>query len=384
MAGWSFALLGRFAMIGAGIGATGPLRHSEAAPTPAFGVVEAVRPPTTVAILLYHGVDLLDVAGPARVFTHAFDSDGRPLFEVAGVASDVHPVGTLGIAKIVPRHDLVDVAAPDVLVIPGGMVESLLDDDEAMRWIDSCCAAKSVVLSIGSGASVLGRLKRLDGRRVATHHDHAPRLAVVAPTAVFVPDARFIDHGSLITAAGATGGIDAALHLVARIEGTPTARRVATDIEYDSYVGHQPSTSRVLADEGPDGPTLHGQPYCEVAGQVTELVTTITSRGVEAAVQQHAAMMAAAEPVDRPLLGKESIALTADWLRRYGTDPGEAIAVMRFNAHVHPRFVPGHLQLAEMLLASGDEAGAATACKRALAIDPRCEEARLLLERCAK
>ena len=384
MAGWFVTSLRYCAILGAGTVAAGSIGCSEAAPTPVFGLVEKVRPPTTVAILLYHGVDLLDVAGPARVFTHAFDSDGSPLFEVTGVASDARPFGTLGVAKIVARDDLANVAAPDVLVIPGGVVESLLDDDEAMRWVDACSTAKSVVLSVGSGASVLGRLKRLEGRRVATHHDHAPRLAVVAPTAVFVPDARFIDHGSLITAAGATGGIDAALHLVARIEGGATASRVATDIEYDHYVGHQASASRVLAREGPDGPTLHGQPHSDVAGLVTDLVATITSRGVEAAVDEHAAMMAAAEPVDRPLLGKESIALTADWLRRYGTNPDDALAVMRFNARVHPRYVPGHLQLAAMLLSVGDDAGAVTACKRALAIDPRCEQARILLRQCAK
>jgi putative intracellular protease/amidase len=371
-------------MIGIGIIACGLAACSEGSPGPAIGLTEPARRPPRVAIVVYHGVDLLDVAAAARVFTHAFDAAGDPLFEVAAVASDARPIGSLGVVKVIPRHDMKDTAPPHVLVIPGGMVESVLDDVGAMEWIKSQCTTECIVLAIGSGASVLGRLGMLEGRRVATHHDHAPRLAVVAPKAVYVPDARFVDHGRLITAAGVTGGIDASLHIVARMAGPNTARRVATDIEYDHFVGQDAPAPRVLSKDRQDGLTLQGRSHSAASGAVTKLVATITGRGIDAAIEEHAVLMAAAAPSDRPLLGKESLAATADWLRRYGTSPNDAIAVMRFNVRAYPRFVAGHLQLAETLFSVGDAPGAAAACEQALAIDPRCGRARAILEQCDK
>ena len=369
-------------MIGVSIAACGLAGCGEASPSPTAGQAEPKRRPIRVAIVVYQGVDLLDIAAPARVFTHAFDPAGNPLFEVVAVASDNRPLGSLGVVKVIPRHDMEDAVPPDVLVIPGGMIESVLDDARAMEWIQSQSTTECILLSIGSGASVLGRLGMLEGRRVATHHDHATRLAVVAPRAAYVSHARFVDHGRLITAAGVTGGIDAALHLVARMASPNTAKRVATDIEYDHYVGHDTAAPRVLLNDGHDGLTLQGRPHSAAVSDVTELISTITGRGIDAAIKEHAALMADVAPSDRPLLGKESLASTADWLHRYGSSPDDAIAVMRFNTRAFPRFLAGHLQLAEALLSVGDAPGAARACEQALAIDPRNAIARAILKQC--
>lgn len=47
---------------------------------------------------------------------------------------------------------------------------------------------------------------------------------------------RFVDNGKVITTAGISAGIDGALHLVAKLRGDETARRVAAYMEYGKWV----------------------------------------------------------------------------------------------------------------------------------------------------
>lgn len=47
------------------------------------------------------------------------------------------------------------------------------------------------------------------------------------------PDERFVDAGSVITAAGVSAGIDMALYLVARLHSADRARDVRHYIQYD-------------------------------------------------------------------------------------------------------------------------------------------------------
>ena len=46
------------------------------------------------------------------------------------------------------------------------------------------------------------------------------------------PGTRFVDNGRIITAAGISAGIDAALHVVGRLLGTPVAEETARYMEY--------------------------------------------------------------------------------------------------------------------------------------------------------
>ena len=46
-------------------------------------------------------------------------------------------------------------------------------------------------------------------------------------------DRRFVDNGKFITAAGVSAGIDAALHVVERLNGRDAAKQVARYMEYD-------------------------------------------------------------------------------------------------------------------------------------------------------
>jgi AraC family transcriptional regulator, transcriptional activator FtrA len=88
-------------------------------------------------------------------------------------------------------------------------------------------AAGATVLSVCSGAFVLGAAGLLDGRSCSTHWMNADELAEAYPQAVVDPDVLFVDTGDVITSAGTAAGIDACLHLVRRELGAPVATAIA-------------------------------------------------------------------------------------------------------------------------------------------------------------
>ena len=85
--------------------------------------------------------------------------------------------------------------------------------------------------SVCTGALVYGKAGLLDGRRATTHWGALDRLAELG---VDVDrEARFVDDGDVVTAAGVSAGIDMALHLVARLESVERAQEVRRYIQYD-------------------------------------------------------------------------------------------------------------------------------------------------------
>ena len=83
------------------------------------------------------------------------------------------------------------------------------------------------VLSVCTGAFVLGAAGLLDGRRCTTHWRHAKELSRRHPAAIVNPSVLYVDEDPVITSAGTAAGIDACLHLVRREQGTRVANGIA-------------------------------------------------------------------------------------------------------------------------------------------------------------
>lgn len=72
-----------------------------------------------------------------------------------------------------------------------------------------------------------------NGRPATTHWSALDRLAESGNDIRVDADARFVDDGNVVTAAGVSAGIDMALHLVARLESVDAAKSVRRYIQYD-------------------------------------------------------------------------------------------------------------------------------------------------------
>ena len=188
--------------------------------------------PHTVAILLFDEVELLDFAGPFEVFSIA-GRDGT--FDVQTVAETTTPIRTRGGLIVTPGAALGEASHADVLVVPGGQgARTAMHRDNVLNWVQTGAKTAELMLSVCTGAFILAQAGLLGGCTVTTHHSVLDRLEELAPDAEVVGDRRFIDNGAIVTAAGISAGIDAALHVVGRLCGSSHAVATARHMEYTS------------------------------------------------------------------------------------------------------------------------------------------------------
>ncbi|HLT10109.1 MAG TPA: AraC family transcriptional regulator [Micromonosporaceae bacterium] len=183
---------------------------------------------TQVVFLLVPRVHLLDLAGPAQVFSTAADQGyGYRLRYVA--EHDEVPT-----AQGIPIHAHTrwpEVSPTDLLIVPGWRSLSLrrtgqLSATSLARLVDHHRAGGTVA-SVCAGADALGRAGLLDGRRCTTHHDLQDELARRYPRATVVRDVLYVVDDRVVTSAGIASGIDLALHIIATRHGAAAAARIA-------------------------------------------------------------------------------------------------------------------------------------------------------------
>jgi transcriptional regulator GlxA family with amidase domain len=181
-----------------------------------------------IAIVLWDGVEELDFAGPYEVFT-AWAHD-RPI-TVTTVATSRGPVTCAHGLKVIPDATFDEVGEVDLFVMPGGDVRPLLADDAFAARVRDVADRGALMASICTGAFVFEKAGLLAGRRAATHWGSIDRLEELGVTVD--REARFVDEGMVVTAAGVSAGIDMALHLVARLDSEETSEAVRRYIQYE-------------------------------------------------------------------------------------------------------------------------------------------------------
>lgn len=186
--------------------------------------------PHRVVVLAVAPVIGFDLTIAPLVFGQAEDETGAPLYDVvvAGLGGDEVP-STAGYA-IRPAADESALATADTVVVPGTRVpgprhHGRLDDRLASAF--ALIRPGTRMMSICTGAFVLGAAGLLDGRHVTTHWNHAAQLARLYPAARVDPDVLFVDDGDVLTSAGLAAGTDLCLHVLRRDHGTHVANQVA-------------------------------------------------------------------------------------------------------------------------------------------------------------
>lgn len=207
--------------------------------------------PTTVAILLYPGVELLDFAGPLEVFSNMNNS------RVYTVAARPGPLNTMKKSlTLTPDYTLANCPQPDVLIVPGASgdpIQTVTADTAVINWIRRTAPQRQLTMSVCTGAYLLGKAGLLDNKTVTTHWASTQMLQQMTPKARVMEQTRFVEDGNLLTTAGVSAGIDGALHAVARLRSASDARAVAELIEYDHW---NPESGLVVGQH----PTAHAKP----------------------------------------------------------------------------------------------------------------------------
>ena len=189
---------------------------------------------TRIGIFLFDGAEELDWAGPWEVLASWAKQCPEDDVEVFTVAQEAGPVTCAKGLRVLPDHTWETAPAPDVLVYPGGFgTRAQLGDETIRDWVRRLAKDGTLMTSVCTGALVYADAGLLDGRPATTHWASVDLLASLGEGIEVRTEARFVDDGDVVTAAGVSAGIDMALHLVARLHSVQRAKQVRRGIQYD-------------------------------------------------------------------------------------------------------------------------------------------------------
>jgi putative intracellular protease/amidase len=181
-----------------------------------------------VAIPLFPRFTALDAVGPYEVLQRV------PSIDVVFVGHRRGEVRTEnGMLGVTCDATFDEVAAPDVVVFPGGIgTRQLVHDDDIRGWLQSVHPNTTLTTSVCTGALLLAAAGLLDGLTATTHWSAAELLNDLG--ARYVPE-RVVEHlpQRIITAAGVSSGIDMALRVVEILVDRVAAQAAQLLIEYD-------------------------------------------------------------------------------------------------------------------------------------------------------
>lgn len=216
-----------------------------------------------VVIVVFEGVQGIDVFGPADVFyfaNHVIELTGEPTtpYTIEIAASFPGPVRTASGPSLVAERFVADPdLRPDVLLVAGGL--SVGEATSERGFVDDLArlAERSgEVGSVCSGALLLAETGLLDGRTATTHWAHADQLVAQRP-AVDVDADRIYAFDGVWSSAGVTAGIDLSLQIVKTHHGGSVAADVARNmVVYLQRAGGQRQYRTHLAEQHSSHPTV--------------------------------------------------------------------------------------------------------------------------------
>ncbi|MCX4695931.1 GlxA family transcriptional regulator [Streptomyces sp. NBC_01408] len=220
-----------------------------------------------VLVVLYDGVQSLDVTGPVEVFAAAAHFPGRTGYTIRTVSPGGAPVRTSSGLTLVPDADL-ESARPGsgtTLLVPGGRYTADFEP-RLTDWLRAYGGRAERLVSVCTGGLLLAEAGLLDGRRATTHWQACERMARDYPAVVVEPDPIYVRDGPVATSAGVTAGIDLALALVEEDHGQDMALTIARHlVVFLRRPGNQAQFSAQL-----EAQTARRQPLRDVQQWITE------------------------------------------------------------------------------------------------------------------
>lgn len=180
-----------------------------------------------VGILCYPRLTQLDLTGPYEVLCRMPDTEVHILWK------HTEPVKTESGFCIVPTLSLRSSPKLDVVVVPGGLgQQDLMEDEQILNFLRTQAETARYLVSVCTGSLLLGAAGLLRGHRATCHWMFLPLLE---PLGAIPTKERVVIDRNRITAAGVSAGIDCAILLASFLRGQETAEAIQLQIEYDPH-----------------------------------------------------------------------------------------------------------------------------------------------------
>jgi cyclohexyl-isocyanide hydratase len=180
--------------------------------------------PLSVGCFIFERMDQTDFTVPFEILSRMPDTT------VQIVGKERAPVRDVQRLRLTPDVSIAETGTFDVLLMPGGYgQQQLMSDEEVLSLIRSHFAAGRLVFSVCTGTLLCGAAGILRGRQATTHWSAWNLLPYYGATPV---QSRLVIDGNVVTAAGVTAGLDAALVVASLLRGTAIAPEIQLSIQY--------------------------------------------------------------------------------------------------------------------------------------------------------
>jgi AraC family transcriptional regulator, transcriptional activator FtrA len=210
-----------------------------------------------VAVAALDGVAPFELGVLCEVFGTDRTADGFPGYQFDLCSPGGAPVRTSSGFTLTPTADLAPLEQADLIAVPAHPMDRPIPP-EVGAALRRGAERGAYVVSLCSGAFVLGEAGLLDGRRCTTHWRYAAELARRFPLAEVHPtNALYVEDGRILTSAGTAAGIDLCLHLVRKVHGSAVATKLARRMVVPPQrSGGQAQFIEAPVSRTPDAPTL--------------------------------------------------------------------------------------------------------------------------------
>ena len=198
-----------------------------------------------VAIFLFDEVEVLDFAGPYEVFSVAgLRTLPQKPFDVFTVAEKSSIVARNGL-KVTPDYTFDTMPKADIVLIPGGGGYTSdgiafgsrreMNNPVVLEWVKKQATQVELLLSVCTGALILGQAGLLNGLKATTHFMALDSLQAISAEIEVVEKVRYVDNGTVILSAGVSAGIDMSYYVVSKLLGSEIATEAARYAQYDYW-----------------------------------------------------------------------------------------------------------------------------------------------------
>ena len=184
-------------------------------------------PIKTIGILVYDGYNTLDAMGPYHTLAEIM---GTKTFFIAKQKGMIKNQRGL---QMKVDASFAEVKSLDILVIPGGAVETFMQtqDTATLNWIKQIDKTTHYTTSVCTGSWILGATGLLKGKNATSNWYRAEE--VMAMYGANFKKERWVKDGKYWTSAGVTAGMDMSLAIIDDLMGRRYTEGVMLDLEYD-------------------------------------------------------------------------------------------------------------------------------------------------------
>jgi transcriptional regulator GlxA family with amidase domain len=184
--------------------------------------------------LILPNIHILDLAGADHAIHEAIDYQAEFEILYCGIGEKVVTTSGLPFGEV-PHFTDIKLEQSDFIIIPGSSYayltsDSFLQHKELFTWINHQYQRGVNICSICLGAFVLAESGLLQGKNCTTHFKKTKELQGRYPNIKVLENILFTDEDGIYTSAGIASGIDLALYIIEKLEGSYFAHKVAREL----------------------------------------------------------------------------------------------------------------------------------------------------------